>query len=1057
MCTHISPCPVTDVKKQAELLLESSELQKAMQMMEMIQDPKAALLKAAQGEGFFGLPGIDSIGIDINGILAGDLSALGLPAGISDLADNLSSLGIDADMISSMVNGNLQPGDFLQIAGAAGVDFSALAEVGITQSTLQSIANGSFSASDALQMAGNLGMQGTALEGLGITPDLIMGIADGNVDPSSILQIAQNAGLDMSALEQVGLGENAIMSLANGGGPEVVLSMLQTAGFDQSPITALGIDASTLGAIATGQLPESAINQLMAGTGIDPTAIVIPGVNGPLNIDGMRPANVQDMISFPISDVPGLSNVLDQAKQIQGSIDFATSAIGSSGIDPRAIISGFGGGSIDLTYVEIAQASTPSTSSSAGIQPSYYDRLGMAESSGSQNAVNSLSGATGTFQFMPATWNGLVDRYPSLNLTRDGINDATQQRRAVEQFTQDNSNTLRSRGIPITDANLYAAHYLGGGGASSVLTQPDNRPLSELLPPVVFEQNPNLRGLNVGQFKAQMERKIGSGENWTPGSTSPGGVPLVASATMATNAMCAADKTLISVMLPPNPFGDDLANIDMAIAGGSLEAWPEAIEDAEGASATTAAHGFARAIVQRPILEAAISATDTFDQMMSQSRSSEDDWAINGMVQTHLMVARAETASMMTALVSVKASKHLNDNYITATPLLPHDSRFAEAIETGVTEPAQARAGQASALKAVSQDQASFQSSAQELVYQHGMVKEALNIQTGLPAVYETVETHEAVKGQVASLEEVIQQRLGQLYGADAPGAWEILRPMLWAESGDYYDGNRYDEGARDAVRLSQMATARAPTTPLGRRVLIQPAERDMPATYSSASETPYSYSIIESYNGILGEDYRIKGRSSFITGGGRDEPATMQPGLNLVGAFQTYLEAIRRANVAALMRRGETEVSMTSHFWTEMLNHAPECLAGPFPTEMIYARPEMFDLSVDCGHLYWSGGDVGDYIDASQLGGADAAIWTSKIVFDRVDQRTGGIDQLVANTQATIQYAIDLDLVGRLDALGHPSSAEHTTTILGTLNDVLMDENFVTQIDFPVEGHLTD
>jgi hypothetical protein len=1055
MCTYISPCPVTDVKKQAEILLETSELQKAMEMMEMIQDPKVALLKAAQGEGFFGVPGIDSIGININGILAGDLSALGLPSGITDLAENLSSLGIDANMISSMVNGTLQPGDFLQIAGAAGVDFSALAEVGLTQNTLESIADGSFSPSQALQLAESLGMQGVALEGLGISPDLIMSIADGNIDPSRVLQIAQNAGLDMSALEQVGLGQSAIRSLANGGGPEAVLNILQTAGYDQSPITALGIDASTLGAISTGQLPESAINQMLAGTGIDPTSIIIPGVNGPLSIDGPRPVNMQDMISFPISDVPGLSNVLNQAKEIERSIEFGTGSIGSSGINPRAIVSGFGGGSIDLDYFEVAEANPQNLS---GIEETYYTRLGDAGSGGSINAVNELSGATGTFKFMPATWNSMVDRYPDLNLTRGGINDASQQLRAVEQFTQDNANVLRNRRIPITDTNLYAAHYLGVGVASSVLTQPDNMPLSEMLPLVVFEQNPNLRGMSVGQFKEQMEREIGDGENWMPGSSSLGGVPLTDRfASVANNAMCAADKTLISVMLPPNPFGDDVANIDMAISGGTMESWPEAIDAAEGASATTAAHGFARAIVGRPVLEAAISATKTFDQMMAQSKSSQDDWAINDTVKMHLMVARAETTSVMTALVSVKAAKRLNDNYITASPLLPHDSRFAEAIQANITEPAQERASQASELKAVSQEQSSFQSSAQELVYQHGMVRDALNVQSGLPAVYETVIVHEKIKGQVASLEETIQQRLGQLYGPGAPGAWEILRKMLWAEAGSYYESDRYIEGARDAVVLSRMATAASPTTPLGRRLSANTSNGSQTSDYSNASETPYSYDIIETYNGVLGEDYSITGRSFFLVGGGQDEDPIMPPGLSLVGAFQTYLEAVRRVNVAALMRRGETEVSMTSHFWKEMQTQAPECLVGPLPIEMINSRPEMFDLSVECDHLYWSGGDVGDYIDASQLGGADAAIWMSKITLDRVDQRTGGIEQLISSTEATIQYAADNNLIGRLETLGHPSSAEHTALIIQTLADILQDQNFEGRINFPVEGHLVD
>lgn len=146
-----------------------------------------------------------------------------------------------------------------------------------------------------------------------------------------------------------------------------------------------------------------------------------------------------------------------------------------------------------------------------GPENSYFSAIRAAESGGNDSAKNPRSTATGRYQFTQGTWNGLMQQYPALGLTADGRLDPAQQERAIRVFTRDNARQLSSAGIPVNPGTLYAAHFLGAGGAQQALTQPDNAPMAAVVGRDVVEANPFLANMTVGDFKAWAAQKGGNG------------------------------------------------------------------------------------------------------------------------------------------------------------------------------------------------------------------------------------------------------------------------------------------------------------------------------------------------------------------------------------------------------------------------------------------------------------------------------------------------------------------------------------------------------------------
>jgi len=145
----------------------------------------------------------------------------------------------------------------------------------------------------------------------------------------------------------------------------------------------------------------------------------------------------------------------------------------------------------------------------SGVSETYLASIRSAESGGNDAAENPNSTATGRYQFIASTWAGLMERYPDLGLTVDGRFDADQQERAIRAFTKENAETLQRNGIAPTNGNLYAAHFLGAGGAVRVLGGNDGALVSSIVSQDVISANSFLEGMTVADFRAWSHRKGG--------------------------------------------------------------------------------------------------------------------------------------------------------------------------------------------------------------------------------------------------------------------------------------------------------------------------------------------------------------------------------------------------------------------------------------------------------------------------------------------------------------------------------------------------------------------
>lgn len=145
----------------------------------------------------------------------------------------------------------------------------------------------------------------------------------------------------------------------------------------------------------------------------------------------------------------------------------------------------------------------------SGIGPDYYASIRAAESGGNDAAKNPSSSATGRYQFIQSTWDGLRQKHPQLGLTAGGRLDPEQQERAIRAFTEDNARALVRAGVAVTNGTLYAAHFLGAGTAAKVLRAGLDQSMSSLVGAGVMAANKFLNGKTVGDFIAWAEDKAG--------------------------------------------------------------------------------------------------------------------------------------------------------------------------------------------------------------------------------------------------------------------------------------------------------------------------------------------------------------------------------------------------------------------------------------------------------------------------------------------------------------------------------------------------------------------
>jgi hypothetical protein len=149
---------------------------------------------------------------------------------------------------------------------------------------------------------------------------------------------------------------------------------------------------------------------------------------------------------------------------------------------------------------------------SGAIPDSYWPMLSKIESGDRPYIKAASSSGSGLYQFIKSTWIGEGGKWGAdMRLAFGGLKPSTDEQLArAKTFTEKNATYLRSKGIPINRASLYAAHFFGAGMAAKVIGSDTNARADTIAGEAATNANPSiLRGKTVGQFLTWLHGKTG--------------------------------------------------------------------------------------------------------------------------------------------------------------------------------------------------------------------------------------------------------------------------------------------------------------------------------------------------------------------------------------------------------------------------------------------------------------------------------------------------------------------------------------------------------------------
>ena len=151
-------------------------------------------------------------------------------------------------------------------------------------------------------------------------------------------------------------------------------------------------------------------------------------------------------------------------------------------------------------------------------------RIICAESNGNAYQKNRRSSASGAAQFIDETWLRMVRTYrPDLaKVSRKELLELRHNTELALEITgrlvERNSESLRSRQLPVTPGNLYLLHFAGAGGAVALLSADETEDAGSVMAQAdatgqskrerVVRANPFLARFTVADIKSWADKKM---------------------------------------------------------------------------------------------------------------------------------------------------------------------------------------------------------------------------------------------------------------------------------------------------------------------------------------------------------------------------------------------------------------------------------------------------------------------------------------------------------------------------------------------------------------------
>lgn len=171
---------------------------------------------------------------------------------------------------------------------------------------------------------------------------------------------------------------------------------------------------------------------------------------------------------------PAPPTVTPQPPIVKPAIEAAKTAAKAAAI--------IGAGGLLMPGAEAASA-IDKASKEVGVDRALMYAMAKQESAFDPSAGAKTSSAKGLYQFISGTWDDMLKKYGTkYPVLKKGPYDAEANAIAGALYIKDNADILSKSKIPINATNIYAAHFLGVGGAKTLLTANPDADASKIMP-----------------------------------------------------------------------------------------------------------------------------------------------------------------------------------------------------------------------------------------------------------------------------------------------------------------------------------------------------------------------------------------------------------------------------------------------------------------------------------------------------------------------------------------------------------------------------------------------